>query len=43
MVVPAGMPDSAVVLVALRLQVLVALLRRDPPVVTKLIRPVSRT
>ena len=40
---PFGMPDSAVVLVLLRLQVLVALLRSDPPVVTKLMRPVSRT
>src|SRR5689334_4118449 len=43
MVVPAGIPDSAVVLVVLTLQVLVSLLRSEPPVLTKLMLPVSRT
>jgi hypothetical protein len=37
------MPDSAVVLVVLSVQVLVALLRNEPPVLTKLMLPVSRT
>ena len=37
------MPDSVCVLVALSVQVLVALLRSEPPVVTKLMLPVSRT
>src|SRR3954470_19214577 len=36
------MPESAVVLVAFSVQVFVELLRSDPPVVTKLMRPVSR-
>src|ERR1043165_6339030 len=43
MVVPAGIPDSAVVLVVLSVHVLVALFRIDPPVVTELMLPVSRT
>src|SRR5689334_13705625 len=45
MVVPAGMPESAVVLVELSAQELPLLswLRSDPPVVTELMWPVSRT
>src|SRR6185295_9123549 len=42
MVVLTGMPESAVVLVAFSVQVFVELLRSEPPVVTKLMRPVSR-
>ena len=42
MVVPTGIPLSAVVLEPLTLQVCVALLRNEPPVVTKLMLPVSR-
>jgi hypothetical protein len=37
------MPESVWVLVAFSAQVFVALLRSAPPVVTKLILPVSRT